>query len=241
MKHHDHEQRLADLYSYLDGEMDASQRSAFEARLDQDESLRRLLAEARGIEAVIKADAQPVLESVPPLSHPWKKAKPSEQSKAPSRLLWIAALLLVGVAVFRFLPSPPPALDGWDLYERYARQPRPAAVCDTPEKFAEYTLERFGTTIQADFGAPTQWVGWRGATRNYSPKSPESDPRLLLAKAGTGEPILVIFQPSSRADPTIGEAPGLYLHHKPFGSVEAWEVSPFQTPAALPSLTEAPR
>ncbi|MEM1422677.1 MAG: hypothetical protein AAGH64_01615 [Planctomycetota bacterium] len=116
--------------------------------------------------------------------------------------------------------------------------PNPSVVCDTPEKFVDYTTLAFGEPITARFDSAVALVGWRATLSTYDPDE-AGQPRTLLAYDADGDEVVVLFQPARFPRPELGDASGLTLFGGRFGGVEVWEVSDGDTPVVLPLLSLA--
>lgn len=111
----------------------------------------------------------------------------------------------------------------------------PSTVCDTPEKFLNYTTKAVGAPITADFDTDATLVGWRSPSGGYDGR--EHEPRVLLALDPDGNHIVVVFQHTSLARPRFEEDGGLRRFHQRFGDVHAWEITPNENPVVLQLLS----
>jgi hypothetical protein len=150
------------------------------------------------------------------------------------RLAALAAMvtLVTAAAIFALNVNDPMRGNGSAMHQGFVRNPAPTIVCDTPEKFLAYTREHLGTSIAASFAPGVTLVGWRDAGPGYGE---ESHVRLLMAYGPSGEPVVVLFQPRRMDRPTL-PCGTLKMHSARFGGIEAWEISPLDTPCVLPTL-----
>ncbi len=227
---------------YLDGEFSAGEHAEFEAELRDSPELARAVADVRTIEAGLR-DL---------FSEPSDIEVPATAPDAPGRrapwLPWAAAAaLLIATLGVLYLASPatPQRIASSDrfIYQIVTRSFEPEVVCDTPEKFLEYTTATLGEPLEADFARAADvginLLGWRVMGGAYDPDDPRDHPRVLLARGPDGTPVVVYFrepgQPTPYADPTnpVG------MHARDLGRVTAYEISPLDGPVVLDLLSRA--
>ena len=113
----------------------------------------------------------------------------------------------------------------------------PTVVCDTPEKFEEYTRATFGETVTARFDQGATLIGWRGVGGYTSEHGLGRMPaRVLLATDNAGTPVIVLFQDRLQPRPLLNGSDDLSLHKRRFGRVVAWEITPLAEPLVLDAL-----
>lgn len=114
-------ERLDRVMAYLDGEMDAAQRIAFEAEIAADPALAADVAAHRGLAGLLSAAYDPVLSEPVPLRLDLAARAANDAPRRPRGLTWaaMAASLVVGVVAGRFalIPEPPVSV-GRDLPAR---------------------------------------------------------------------------------------------------------------------------
>ena len=147
-----------------------------------------------------------------------------------------AALLLVAsAAVFVAVHEPAERLNASTIYARTTVAFFPTVVCDTPEKFLDYTTEFLRTPIAADFSSPVEFVGWQSFSVGYTGE--DGAARLLLARAPDGTEVVAIFQPASLGVPELDRADGLNRFGRTIGPIEVWEITPLDEPVVLDAVS----
>lgn len=216
------------IFAYLDGELDAPQQAEFDRLCESDASFNNRLQ-----------SLQTMNEGLRLLS----RVEQSAVSKPASRRRWIAyaALLAITTALFIYMnpKAPIQTFDAGALYTRISQDFEPQHICDTPEKFREYTQTAYGKPIEANFDTPLQLVGWRymgGAV--YNPDKPPRKPitRILMAMTADGTPVLAFFVPKGLPKPEIAPGSGFKLYTRSNRSVTVYEVSPLDSPQVLTIL-----
>ncbi len=211
---------------YLDGELDDSERDAFERRLNEEAELREAIERLQDVDARVRA------------AHPPASPRPLpcvRRTVPPVLRAALIAILVLSAAALVYVKPWRPAITGVNASSAHAgfiSDPTPSVVCDTNEKFIHYTRVYLGESIGANFDTPVTLIGWR---KIDGADEPTRD-RLLLARGERDEPIVVIFQQTQSPDPTLTEGDTLRAHRKPFGSVTAWEISANDEPSVLPLL-----
>lgn len=236
------------LNAYIDDELAPNERAEFEAMLDRDPELRGHLARLRMAEQELRGAFHATTPATPPLPD----AAAAGQTRAPAapirtflsfelqrrHLAGLAAAAIfiaatVGLVLYLTTPVGKPA--SW-LYARHSYSMEPDHICRTPEEFIDYTYEQLGQAVTADFDAPPELVGWV-APDGYR-RSDADAKRILLARAPTGEPIIVLFQANHwwklhRDDESV------HVFRRKLGDVHITELSPFDRPMILDLISPA--
>lgn len=179
-----------------------------------------------------------------------RPAQPMPAAARPHRslLLAAAAMVLLGVAVWvSFPPTPAPSVYGQrfvavaNLYTSTLNDFVPDIVCDTPEKFADYTDDAFGIALTARFDTAAVLVGWKSDLYGQAAegKAPPG-PRVLLATAPTGQPVVVLFTPfvdASITDRKTKDGVELSVHSDRIGGIAVHEISTLPEPVILGLLS----
>ncbi len=231
---------------YVEGDLAGEELSAFEATLSTDAALRAEVDRFQRIDDRVRA-ALPVPQAP---SEPLNFERVSKQaSTAQSRWLKLglaaAVILAAGLGgqfgLGRYLAWAG-RLDAGNLYRVTTIRFEPQVICDTPEKFADYTDKIFGVPITPRGSESVHLVGWRSPLAGYDPeKDPDAEgPRLLLVSArdDAGQPaqVIVLFQDASAWAPELAEDSGLRLFSRKIGGVRMYEVTPLDEPVALDLL-----
>ncbi|MEM1185917.1 MAG: hypothetical protein AAGI53_13065 [Planctomycetota bacterium] len=210
---------------FVDGTASPEERD----RVEADPGLRAQAAKWREIEdAIVRtepATVAPNLDELTPAPLPFLQ-------RPVFRYLAVAAALVVATgAVVTFLPpvgqAPLVASNGRDAgryYRMMTRSFEPSVVCDTPEKFADYTNDVFGVAMTASFETPVALIGWTALQGGYDEGADVEGPRVLLARAPSGDEVIVIFEAEEAAP--IEAAEGLHTFTRTFGAVTATEITP---------------
>jgi len=109
------------LTAYVDGELDADARRAFEAELAADPGLAAQVAAHRTLRTRLSAAYRPVLEEAVPMRLELSARAANDRARSPRAAVWaaMAASLVVGVLAGRFALAPePPVAVGADLPAR---------------------------------------------------------------------------------------------------------------------------
>jgi len=217
------------IFAYLDDELDASQQAEFDRLCQSDASFNARLQSLTAIN-----------EGLCRLSRVEQSAA-EPKSASPKRWIAYAALLAITAALFIYMNprTPVQTFDAGALYTRISQDFEPQHICDTPEKFRDYTQIAYGRPIEADFDTPLQLIGWRymgGAV--YNPDKPPRKPitRILMTKAADGTPVLAFFIPKGLPKPELAPSSGLNLFSRSIRSVTVYEVTPLDSPRVLSIL-----
>ncbi|MEL6328256.1 MAG: hypothetical protein AAFR38_01230 [Planctomycetota bacterium] len=232
--------RDARLQAYLDGELPQDEAAALEADLESDVSLRGELDSLRAADSWLRREfAGEVGAEAPPLpdadSIPGGNPIPFG---LPPQLVAMAAAIAVIVGGFLGYQAvtAPATFNGQDAYNLAAASFTPDVICDTPEKFRDYTSKTLGVTIDADFTAPVALIGWTGVDGRYI-EAGNVAPRVLLAESAGGERIITIFvrddqpRPALRGDATINR------FTRTIDGVRVYELTPLDEPVVLGVLS----
>ncbi len=223
---------LNTISQYLDDELTPAQRADFQPHLADNPDTQAALDHLRHTQSRL-ADLYAATET------PTTFKLPSQ----PRRLApLIAAMLLIAAAAWFIIPTltpKAPPLQADAIHAAFVLNQTPSVVCDTPEKFLDYTTQKLDEPIAANFDTPLTLIGWRGTGIRYDSSTDSVDPRVLLATTPDSTPIVVIFQPSRSPQPTITANPALHAFSKKLGSITAWEISPKEAPEVLTLLTRA--
>lgn len=211
----------------LDGDARALSRVETEGLCNELEQMRSTEGRLRALYA--PGDHIPALDGAPAPRTPMRGLR-----LAASIALIVGALGAVWYS--QAVVNAPPAFDASALHLAYLRNDRVAHVCDTPEKFLQYTRDALEEPIGARFDTDVQLVGWRGTGSGYQLR--QGDPRVLLARSAGGDEVVVLFQQRTRRAPTIGDVDGLKIYERRFGSIEAYEISTLDDPVVLPLLSD---
>ena len=91
--------------AYVDGELDAAERAALEARLESDEALAREVAELRGLELIARQMAPPE-----PIEHEWRRIQATPTHRWSQHLGLVATGIGIAglgiAAVFQVVTDP---------------------------------------------------------------------------------------------------------------------------------------
>jgi hypothetical protein len=226
--------------AYLDGQLDAAGRAAFERAMRDDPALARQVALQRRIDQSLGrlfAASDRSAGRVAPA------AAAGARPIAFRPLTWsIAAAVLVGVAlVVYFLsrpgtPAGPGPLPG--VYQgQVAAGFTPQVVCTTVPDFAAWVNQYYGQSLYPpEKHEGVEFVGW-----NYAP-AVSSNSGVLLATVGDKKVIVVLDRKvrEKKPLPTPQGGEGLHVFRREVGSVVAYEVTPLDHPSILPILETKP-
>ncbi|MFK7759484.1 MAG: anti-sigma factor [Phycisphaerales bacterium] len=232
------------LYAYFDNELTPAQRQEFEASLRSSPHLQQRLAALQTLSAGLhkindeSTSDHSQTHAFDPASHNPIKSTPSKP-RYPRWMPYAALIAIAGITLLTLKPfQQTPGFSAQSAYTNIARDFTPQIICDTPEKFDEYTTQAFGTTISADFQSPLQLVGWRYMGAVYNPDAPPSKPitRILLAQTNDGTQLLAFFVPKGLPAPELSPTDTLNIHKAKINGVTIYEVSPIDEPTILKVL-----
>ncbi len=218
------------LLAYIDGELQGADLQSFKKQLQSDPELQAKLDTLRSIEQGLVN----LSESAEPRTFPISDQQITKSSK--TKWIGYAAVIVIMASLFLFNPlNSPGTFDAGITYTKVTRSFEPQIVCDTPEKFALYTKEGFGRTINADFDTPIQLVGWRYLKPNYKPEEHSQEPatRILMAQTPDGSRVLAYFVPKGLPKPVLEPGSNLHMHSSKINGVRIYEVSPLDQPVLL--------
>lgn len=232
------------LFALRDGELSQDQATRVREQISGSPAMQEVARQLGVLETRAAEIFSPDVFSRKTLAQPNEQPRNPALGQSPSRArlsrLTIfgiaAALFLASALVVLNLPKPLPGISASALHAALVQNDTPEIVCDTPEKFLAYTTEKLGEAITARFDTGVALIGWRGAAEYRE----DTRKRVLLARAATGEPVLVLFQPKAYPAPTQTN-PALHLHKRELGTMTAWEVSSFSQPVVLGALGRANR
>jgi len=227
--------------AYLDGELDAADRAAFEAKLSRNPDLRARLERARSIEEGLSRVFPP--REAPEGAIPDGTARRQRRASFRIGARWLAyaaALALIGagwLAVDRWnarLDRP----DAAEVYRAVAAGAAPQEACSTPGAFATYTDEAYGRPVRADFDSGVEFIGWiYPQEASYERGEEVEGVRVLMARARDGAPIAVFFAESPSMTPRLADDSDLRIFSKRIGPVRVHEVTPLESPVVLGLLS----
>lgn len=236
------------LQRYLDGELAGEALAAFERELEGDPELREahersLAVEARLRELYSFEGAPDVLGEADRRDvrgHGGGRTERGRRRRGRVGLYGAGLALLVALCMSAFwyvgTPGRDEPVNAFAAHRGFVSYPDPDVVCDTPEKFAAYTDEKFGQRVLASFDTGVALIGWRGA-RGFYTEGKKGEPRVLLAYDLEGEPVVVVFQIRGAPEPELQDGAGLRMFSKRLGRVTAWEVTKGDGPAVLGALS----
>ncbi len=230
---------------YLDGDMSEAERADFERDLAVDGLLKRAVERLHAVHE--RAQSAFDLPDAPPTTLKFESASPG-RSAGPSRRSWLplalAAALVVGIglagqmAVNQFTAQVN-RVDGADLYRVSMLRFTPEVICDTPEKFSDYTRDVFGVAITHAPPGEVGLVGWTAPLSGYDPRPGaepvKGGPRVLLTEAPDGTRLIVLFQDDG-VSPSLPEASDLRVFHRGLAGVDVYEITPLAEPIVLDLL-----
>ncbi|MEM0983914.1 MAG: hypothetical protein AAGI17_08190 [Planctomycetota bacterium] len=157
----------------------------------------------------------------------------------------MAAVLLLSMTVFiatRGTGSPPAPtivpgqpVNAARFYTAAMTDFEPEIVCDTPEKFADYTDEAFDLALAADFDAGVELIGWIGLGA-YDKASGKSRRRGLLARSQSGERVIAFFAPAD-VEVNLDGLGDVNTHRWTIGDLTVTEVSNLPAPILQSVIT----
>lgn len=226
--------------NYLGNTLTPEEKYKMEQRLAEDPDLRKTIQHLQSIDQRLRRAYLPLFDSGDDaLIHSAGRSTPRQRhNKLRIRGRWIAYALVLVMGVtgwYVFLRPMPEPINASRVHNGFVINPYPDTICDTPQKFLDYTRDRLGVSIAADFSTAAALIGWRSTGVLYD--STEFQPLALLAKSPTDEPIVVIFQKTRSPAPTLDDGSSLNLLSRRFGDLTAWEVTPLPDPVILDLLS----
>ncbi len=218
-----------------DSTLDADGRTRLARAMERDDAVRADADSLEQVNARLKVFfAQPPAASIPISG---AKGRGSRSSKT-ALLLVAACLVLAGITIGISLSGGGPewGSKARDLYRSIeAVSFKPQEVCTTPEQFAKWTGENIGEALTPQLGVPgLELVGWNTA-HTFSPYT-----GVLIAKV-EGRGVIVFLDRAILENDTkpVKLGDGLTAFPAKIGSVGVIEVSPFDAPRVVPTISPA--
>jgi hypothetical protein len=232
--------QLERLFALRDGELAPADALAAQQEIDASPALKAAAAQLGIIEKQTAQAYEPTRMEHDAAQHAavaHRGAAPSKRAFSPRVMGFAIAAILALTATLIIInrPAPLPSVSISAVHAAMVQNDTPEIVCDTHEKFVAYTTKSLGEAISAKFGTGIALIGWRGAGE-YDPND-HLRRRVLLARSTSGDPIVVLFQPSAAAAPTQTNH-ALHMYSKKLGNITAWEVSKLSEPQVLGLLTQ---
>ncbi|MBO6512638.1 MAG: hypothetical protein JJ974_01565 [Phycisphaerales bacterium] len=223
------------IFAYLDGELDQNQIRDLETRIAENPELQeridRLNSINDSIHRIAHSDPAPI-----------KFTQQTDPRRSTLKWIAYAAVIAIAAPLVIFLNQPPQQkrFDAERFYVSTTTDFVPDIVCDTPEKFEEYTYEAFGKTITADFETPVQLVGWKYFSKNYTPEElkDKDTTRALVGMSAEGAPLLAVFPSKNFSELTLDPGSDLYMHTTRINSIRVIEISPYKDPILLDLMSK---
>ncbi|MEO1008874.1 MAG: hypothetical protein AAFX79_09915 [Planctomycetota bacterium] len=232
---------LQQLFAYHDGELAADDAKALEARLRQSPELARELEALRIAEDGLRRGFEGVGDVAITPEVDVLRVHPFRPLPMRAILALAAAIVVLGVAwvAVQSGVGGGRALQVAQMARVLDGDFEPDVVCDTPEKFLDYTVDRFGVPITADFATPVALIGWTSLDDGYlSAAAAGEHTRVLLARADAGERVIVVFRPAGHLAIEETMASDLHRHTRTIRGIAIDEISTLDAPVVLPLLGE---
>ncbi|MEM1167305.1 MAG: hypothetical protein AAGI30_13565 [Planctomycetota bacterium] len=219
--------------AYLDNELTETERADFEGRVATDPDLARELDTMQRVGAATRR-LYPMPDAAgSALPNP----RPAIAGRIAPPLRWAAGaaaaiVLLVGGWLWFGGPASQPGGPGARMaaifYQQQSASMAPEVVCDTYDKFLDYTTDVYAEPIAARFDAGVELIGWR-ALRGPYPSNGEFDDarRVLLARSADGTPIIAVARFVSDELDLGSSGPDVKVHDFEVAGVRITEFSPF--------------
>lgn len=233
------------LIAYVEGQMSADQRAAFEKTLAESPELRvQLDLMRRADESIAHSFAAPGFVKI---DFNAARATAAMQSRATSSPLkrWggligvaIAAALLVVAALQlpMFSGKAREVLTLSGLYDRQVKNGfQPTFVCNNDAEFVDYTQKSFGLPLLAQGDSSVQIVGWTYDTaQGYNDLGLSDKAQIVLARV-ENQPVLLLMDKGEAKGPKIDKnARGrLQVFERNVGGVDVFEITPLSKPMVL--------
>lgn len=237
--------------AYFDGELSASARAAFEARLATDEAMRAEVELQRRIDGRLREllgasefpgmpDTALAANGVALGRIDGKQGDRAARGGLPSWVRVAAAVAVVALGAWAMVTKPwagllgpaPSQVAADAVYNRFVRTGfEPATVCDNDAKFLDYTAKELGTSflVRADPGV--HLVGW-----TYSDGLLGEHAKVLLARRGETPVIVVMDRATNDRQMRLEPGSALRLHRAKFGGLVLYEIGPDAEPAIISHL-----
>ncbi|MDX9912687.1 MAG: hypothetical protein RBS39_12730 [Phycisphaerales bacterium] len=230
---------LALISLVLDGEASPEDQLRYAERMRTDEAFRAHAEQLRAIDADVRsayapAGSRPVLPDASARTTTRSHRRRVSRVSIAASVVLALALIALGARQYQRVSN---RVDGAAVYAAYLANPTPSIVCESPEEFRTYMIEKLGAAVDARFDAPVALVGWRATRSRYERTAPKGEPRVLLARAPNDEPVVVIFQRASAIPPRLAGEPSAHMFSKRLGRLSAYEITPLDRPVVLDLLT----
>lgn len=246
------DQELCQLH--LDGALDAHSAAQFQRRLDAEPALGAAYRDLRAVDGLLRRSFTAPQPDLSFMDNPRRFLPPQPPTAPSSQLPWrwaagIAAAVVVSVTAWLLLRGPglPMRVDALAYYRQVAPDLVPQTVCDTPEAFEAFVRASYGVALTADFDAGVRFVGWNAtAPAAIRPEDRyKQHPSALLARAPTGEPVVVFIHRATEDGPdatgaAVSRYPALNTFRAQVGGVMLVEVTPLERPTVLGLISQAP-
>lgn len=238
-------ERLLDLY--LDDQLEAEERAAFEQRLESDDELRELVNIQGRIDGALREHAAGAPDPAAVLTRAAEAGQKGGQILRPpfwrrplSLVAAAAVLLLLANLAWKATQTPdqvaaaPMTFDA--LYHKeIADGFKPAWVCETDEEFQGYFKSVVGQPLALGEAEGVEAIGLAYVVTPLSNRT-----LVLLAKVDGKESIVFVDRLSldSPEVSKLGADTQLKLHRAVIGQLVLYELSPFDQPRALKVLRQ---
>lgn len=230
--------------AYLDGMMTDAERAAFEARLEQDAELRRVVEFQRQVDQSLVRQ----LPYQPPAPAPI--AISSARRVSWKRLGWIgaiAAVIVLSVITALYIARPSGTkFRAPDLVYRdfESKGWKPSWVCKDDREFAEMVDFYLHSAVVVPLSTPgVDLMGWSFADQWDKGRplgTPLSQQTLALLTKVDGRNVLVLMdRESSDRKLDVPKRSGLHLFRRTVNGLVLYEVSPLSEPRVLPKAVPA--
>ncbi|MEM9167964.1 MAG: hypothetical protein AAGB48_13180, partial [Planctomycetota bacterium] len=216
-------------------------------RLESDRAARSLLDGLQRVDQAIAASmAEAIRASAPTLDAAARTLVRSERGHRSgarfSYRLRLAALSTVAaaaavLAIVINWPTPSvrpyrPSIRIAALYSATAENFVPDVVCDTPNKFREYTETVFGVPLVPSADAQVAMLGWNKLGYRSDDDAGGPAASVLLARGPAGEQIVAIFAQDDavRIVDDVSPRDPLFVHEGEVAGLRIIELSPVATP-----------
>ena len=250
------------LFKRADGELSRSEADELHGLLNGEPLFARraevFVRVAEGVERVAQgaadgrhAAAERILGAAETSAAAPRRAYPRRQAIVFAVAACVVLAAVLGAVWINARPSLEPIDAHW-MYATLTTHMQPQVICDTPEKFIEYTLQSLGAPITADFTAGVGLIGWRSVDPGaYEDDSEPIGRRVLLARVQSpgDTPVLLVFDPLGAAPPELTDWPSFLRDRPPaadlnrfkreIAGVHIYELTPLSEPLVLPILSLA--
>lgn len=242
------DQELCQLH--LDGALEPSQAQGLERRMSSEPALRATYRDLRAVDRLLRRTFTAPEPDMAFMDNPRRFLPAQGRSPGWSAASWrwaggIAAALVISASAWLLLSSPglPMRVDALAYYRQVAPALVPQTVCDTPAAFEAFVSGSYGAALTADFNAGVQFVGWNATAPAVVSAADryKRHPGALLARAPSGEPVVVFLHRSTDDGPTLAADPTLNTFRAQIGGVMMLEVTPLDRPTVLGLISPAPQ